>query len=213
MDKIKIKIYFAGTSELYGEVKQIPQDENTPFNPCSPYAVSKQFAYYMCKNYRESYGMFISCGILFNHESPRRGAEFVTKTITDGIKNNGYIELGNIDSSRDWGHAKDYVRAMHLMLQSDKPDDFVVATGETHTVREFVEKAFRIKGIEIAWRGCGENEIGVDQNGEVRVKINPEKYRPVDVCYLLGNPKKANDVLQWSPKTTFEELVTEMVVS
>lgn len=211
-DKMTIKVYFAGTSELYGEVLETPQDENTPFNPCSPYAISKQFAYYMCKNYRESYGMFVSCGILFNHESPRRGSEFVTKTITDGIKANKCLELGNLDSSRDWGHAKDYVRVMHLMLQSDKPDDFVVATGETHTVREFVEKAFKIKGIDITWEGCGKNEVGVDQDGIIRVKVNPEKYRPVDVCFLLGNHKKARDVLGWSPTISFDELVHEMLL-
>ena len=213
MDKMTIKIYFAGTSELYGEVKEIPQDENTPFNPCSPYSISKQFAFYMCKNYRESYGMFISCGILFNHESPRRGAEFVTKTITDAVNKSGYVELGNIDSSRDWGHAKDYVRAMHLMLQADKPDDFVIATGETHTVREFVYKAFKLKGVDITWvgeRGTLE-ETGIDQNGITRVKINTEKYRPVDVCYLLGNPKKAREVLGWELTVTFDELIKEMI--
>ena len=206
-DRMNIKVYFAGTSELYGEVKQIPQDENTPFNPCSPYSISKQFAYYMCKNYRESYGMFISCGILFNHESPRRGAEFVTKTITDAVNKSGYVELGNLDSSRDWGHTRDYVRAMHLMLQVEEPDDFVIATGQTHTVREFVEKAFALKGIEISWQG----EVGVDQNGVTRVTVNPEKYRPVDVCYLLGNAQKARAVLGWEPTITFDELVQEMV--
>jgi GDPmannose 4,6-dehydratase len=211
-DHMNIKMYFAGTSELYGEVTQIPQDENTPFNPCSPYAISKQFAFYMCKNYRDSYSMFISCGILFNHESPRRGSEFVTKTITDGV-NKGYVELGNIDSSRDWGHAMDYVRAMHMMLQADKPDDFVVATGETHTVREFVEKAFKLNGIEISWTGerGTVHETGVDQNGVTRVKVNPEKYRPVDVCFLLGNAKKAREVLGWEPTITFDNLINEMV--
>ncbi len=213
MERMSIKVYVAGTSELYGKVLQTPQDENTPFNPCSPYSISKQFGFYISKNYRESYGLFVCNGILFNHESPRRGADFVTKTITDGVNKNGYVELGNIDSSRDWGHAKDYVRAMHLMLQIDKPDDFVIATGETHTVREFVEKAFKLKGIEINWVGDRGtvNEIGVDQNGVTRVRVNPDKYRPVDVCYLLGDSKKAREVLKWEPRVTFDELIKEMI--
>lgn len=208
-DRMDIKFYFAATSELYGNVQNY-QDENTPFNPCSPYSISKQFGFYMCKNYREAYGMFISCGILFNHESSRRGSDFVTKTITDGVKN-GYVELGNLDSSRDWGHAKDYVRAMHLMLQADRPDDFVIATGETHTVREFVEKAFKIKGFEIAWKGEGLDEIGIDQNGITRIKINPNKYRPVDVCYLRGNSTKAREILGWKQEISFDQLISEMM--
>lgn len=212
-DRINIKIYFAATSELYGNNRNM-QDEQTPFNPCSPYSISKQFGFYMCKNYRESYGMFIACGILFNHESPRRGSEFVTKTITDGVKK-GYVELGNIDSSRDWGHAKDYVRAMHLMLQAYKPDDFVIASGDTHTIREFVERAFGMRGMDITWTGERGtiHEVGIDQNGVTRVKINPEKYRPVDVCYLCGDAKKAREILGWKQEISFHDLIYEMVKS
>ena len=214
----QMRIYIACTSELFGEVLEIPQTETTPFNPRSPYAIAKQFAFYISKNYREAYHMFIANGILFNHESPRRGFNFVTRKITIGLGKilKGEIdslELGNLDSVRDWGHAKEYVEAMYLMLQQEKPDDFVIATNETHTVREFIEKAFALKGLKIEWQGerGSLDEVGVDQNGVVRIRIHPKYFRPTEVAYLHGDASKANRLLNWKPKITFDELVEEMV--
>ena len=209
-----IKLYIACTSELFGKVLERPQTEKTPFNPVSPYAISKQFAYYMAKNYRECYGMFVCCGILFNHESPRRGVNFVTRKVTIGLGKllRGEIqciEMGNLDSVRDWGHAKDYVEAMYLMLQQEQPDDFVIATNETHTVREFIEKAFALKGLFLTWNG---NE-GVDQCGVIRIKTTQKYMRPAEVDYLCGDSTKAMKILGWKPKITFDELVHEMVES
>lgn len=211
--KKNVKVYIACTSELYGDVYEIPQNEKTPFNPVSPYAAAKQYAYTISKIYRESYGMFICCGILFNHESPRRGINFVTRKITIGIGKiikgeSEYIELGNLDAVRDWGHAKDYVEAMYLMMQQEKPDDFVIATGQTHTVREFVEKAFSIKGFTITWVG----DIGIDQFGKIRIKTNERYKRPLEVKYLQGDSSKARNLLGWKEKYTFEKLVEEMVL-
>lgn len=210
--KDKLRIYNACTSELYGKVLEIPQSESTPFNPCSPYAIAKQASFYIAKNYRESYGMYVCSGILFNHESPRRGLNFVTRKITIGLGKiiRGeleFLEMGNLDSVRDWGHAKDYVRAMYLMLQQENPEDFVIATNETHTVREFIEKTFSMKGIHIKWDG----DTGIDQNGIIRIKTNPIYFRPVDVCYLQGSYEKAKNLLNWKPEISFDQLVQEMV--
>lgn len=214
------RIYNACTSELYGKVIEIPQTENTPFNPRSPYSISKQFSFYISKNYREAYNMFISNGILFNHESPRRGFNFVTRKVTIGLSKilKGeieFIEMGNIDSVRDWGHAKDYVEAMYLMLQNDIPDDFVVATNTIHTVREFIEKAFKLRNINITWIGekGSINEVGVDDNLNIRIKINPKYFRPTEVEYLQGDATKAYNSFGWKSKTSFEELIKEMVDS
>lgn len=212
--KKNIKVYIACTSELFGDVYEIPQNEETPFNPVSPYAASKQYAYTISKIYRDSYGMFVCCGILFNHESPRRGINFVTRKITIGLGKilrgeSDCIELGNIDAVRDWGHARDYVEAMYLMMQQEKPDDFVIATQETHTVREFVEKAFALKGFVITWVG----DIGFDQFGKIRIKTNEKYKRPLEVKYLQGDSSKAKRILGWQPKITFEQLVNEMVVT
>jgi GDPmannose 4,6-dehydratase len=197
---------------MYGKVLEIPQTEKTPFNPCSPYAIAKQASYYMAKNYRESYGMFVCSGILFNHESPRRGTNFVTRKVTIGLGKilkgeTEYIEMGNLDSVRDWGHARDYVRAMYLMLQRENPEDFVIATNETHTVREFIEKCFALRGFFINWDG----DKGTDQNGIIRIKTNPRYFRPVEVDFLQGCPKKAEILLNWKPEFSFDELVKEMV--
>ena len=213
----KCKIYQASTSELYGKVEEVPQDENTPFHPYSPYAIAKQYAFWIVKEYREAYGMFACNGILFNHESERRGENFVTRKISlaagriaEGLQD--HLELGNIDSLRDWGYAKDYVECMWLMLQQDQPDDFVIATGEQHTVRDFVEKTFSENGINIVWSGKGIEEKGYDKNsGKMLVCINPAWFRPTDVVNLCGNPIKAKTVLGWNPKkTTYEELVKIM---
>lgn len=216
--KDKMRFYQASTSELYGNRIRSTGvlDETSGFEPCSPYAVAKLFAYWSVKNYREGYNLFACNGILFNHESPRRGVEFVTRKITLGIgkiksAEQEFIELGNLDSARDWGHARDYVEGMWRMLQIDIPEDFVLATGENHTVREFVEEAFRLAGYSITWRGSGVNEEGIDQNGVVRVKINPEFFRPTELHVLLGNPEKAKTVLGWKPQTTFKELVKDMI--
>ncbi len=212
-----IKFYQASSSELFGKVKEIPQNENTPFNPRSPYAAAKVYAYWITVNYREAYNMFACNGILFNHESPRRGESFVTRKITTGIGNilfgkQPFICLGNLDAKRDWGFAGDYVEAMWLMLQQGSPDDFIVATGETHTVREFCENAFKIAGIAITWEGKGLDENGVDkETGRVLVRVSSEFFRPTEVDLLLGNPVKAKHKLGWSPKVTFEELVAMMV--
>lgn len=216
--KDKMRFYQASTSELYGNRIQNTGvlDETSGFEPCSPYAVAKLFAFWSVKNYREGYGIFACNGILFNHESPRRGVDFVTRKITVGIGKikageQEYIELGNLDSARDWGHAKDYVEGMWRMLQIDTPQDFVLATGENHTVRQFVEEAFTLVGYTITWRGSGVGEEGVDQNGVVRVKINSEFFRPTELHVLLGNPEKAKLVLGWKPQTSFKDLVREMV--
>lgn len=214
----KPRIYFAGTSELYGGIYGYATNEDTPFCPRSPYAVAKQYGFWITKEYRTAYGMFCCNGILFNHEGPRRGETFVTRKITKAVAaikhgKQEHVVLGNIDAHRDWGNAKDYVEAMWLMLQQDKPDDYVVATGETHAVREFVELAFAEIGMEISWQGEKDNEVGLDQNGIVRVKISPKYYRPSEVEYLLGNSAKARKQLGWKPKTSFKELVHEMVYS
>lgn len=215
-----VKFYQASTSELYGKVQEVPQSETTPFYPRSPYAVAKQYAYWILVNYREAYGMHLTNGILFNHESPRRGRTFVTRKITAavarivaGIEKTLY--LGNLDAKRDWGHARDYIEGMWLMLQQDESDDYVLATGETHTVREFVEKAFKHAGVSVVWKGPAGtvNEIGVEEGNEDRVlvKIDPQYFRPTEVELLLGDPTKAKTKLGWVAKTTFDDLVKEMV--
>lgn len=205
----KVKFYQASTSELYGKVVETPQKETTPFYPRSPYGVAKQYAYWIVVNYREAYNMFACNGILFNHESPRRGQTFVTRKISRAVANihlgnQECIYLGNIDAKRDWGHARDYVEGMWLMLQQDKPDDFVLATGETHPVREFVEKAFAHIGKTITWSGKAEEEVGTDQEGIVRVRIDPKYYRPTEVELLLGDPTKAKKTLGWELKVGFD---------
>lgn len=211
------RFYQASTSELYGGIYHEATDEKTAFYPRSPYAVAKQFAYWMCVNYREAYGMHCSNGILFNHESPRRGPTFVTRKITRAVARivagkQKQLWLGNLNSFRDWGHARDYVRMMWLMLQQEVPDDYVIATGETHTVREFVEKAFGHVGIKIRWGGEGVDEVGYnDATGEAVVKVDPRYFRPTEVEHLLGNPTKAKEKLGWVPAIAFEALVKEMV--
>lgn len=215
--KLTMKFYQASTSELFGKVIEIPQRETTPFYPRSPYGVAKSFAYWIVINYREAYNMFAVNGILFNHESPRRGETFVTRKITRGVAKISLdklecIELGNLDSKRDWGHARDYVEAMWLMLQQDNPEDFVIATGEAHSVREFVEAAFKHINREIVWEGEGINEVGKEKDtGIVRVRVNPKYFRPSEVDFLLGDASKAKQKLGWKPKTSFHELVKEMV--
>ncbi len=213
----KTRFYQASTSELYGKVRETPQSETTPFYPRSPYAAAKLYAYWIVVNYREAYGMHASNGILFNHESPIRGETFVTRKITRaiaaiqlGVQDKLY--LGNLDSKRDWGHAREYVRGMWLMLQKDKPDDYVLATGETHSVREFVEKAFKHVGVEIAWKGKGLEEVGFDaKSGKVYVEVDPRYFRPTEVDLLLGNPAKAHRELGWKHETGFDALVEEMM--
>lgn len=213
----KTKIYQASTSELYGKVEEVPQKETTPFHPYSPYAVAKQYGFWITKEYREAYGMFAANGILFNHESERRGENFVTRKITlaagriaCGLQDK--LQLGNMDSLRDWGYARDYVECMWLILQQDTPDDFVIATGEQHTVRDFTEKAFRAVGIELRWEGKGIDEKGIDiKTGRVLVEVNEAWFRPTDVDNLWGDPTKAKTVLGWNPqKTSYEELVRIM---
>ena len=212
-----VRFYQASTSELYGKVVEVPQNENTPFYPRSPYGVAKLYAHWITKNYRESYNMFACSGILFNHESPRRGPTFVTRKITISIGNilkgkQDKLVLGNIDAKRDWGHARDYVEGMWLMLQQDKPDDFVLSTNEFHTVREFVEKAFGLKGFDIKWKGEGINEIGYDANtGRELIFISEKYFRPAEVDELLGDSSKAKRVLGWHARTSFDDLVKEMV--
>ncbi len=210
----KTKIYQASTSELFGKVQEVPQKETTPFYPRSPYGVAKQYGFWITKNYRESYGMFAVNGILFNHESERRGETFVTRKITlaaariaQGFQDKLY--LGNLDSLRDWGYAKDYVECMWLILQHDTPEDFVIATGEMHTVREFATLAFREVGIELRWEGEGVNEKGIDvKTGKTLVEVDPKYFRPAEVEQLLGDPTKAKTLLGWNPRqTSFEELV------
>ena len=201
---------------MFGRVQEIPQSESTPFYPRSPYGVAKMYSFWIVKNYRESYDMYACSGILFNHESERRGHEFVTRKITLAVaqcmrNKDAVLKLGNLDSKRDWGHARDYVKGMWLMLQQEVADDFVMATGETHTVREFVERSFRVTGIEIEWRGSGVDEVGVDtQTGRILVRVDPKLYRPAEVDLLIGNPAKARTVLGWVPEMTFETLVETM---
>ena len=216
----KTRIYQASTSELYGKVEEVPQSETTPFHPYSPYAVAKQYGFWITKEYREAYGMFAVNGILFNHESERRGENFVTRKITlaagriaEGLQD--HLELGNMDSLRDWGYAKDYVECMWLMLQNDKPEDFVIATGEQHSVREFCYYAFKHVGIELEFVGEGADEKGIDKaTGRVLIEVSPDFYRPTDVVNLWGDPSKARKKLGWNPqKTTFEQLVKIMVDS
>ena len=212
-----VRYYQASTSELYGLVQEVPQKETTPFYPRSPYGVAKLYAYWIVKNYRESYGMFACNGILFNHESERRGHNFVTRKITMGlnkiVKNQtDRLVMGNIDAERDWGHAEDYVEGMWKILQHDIPDDFVLATGKKYSVRMFIEKAFALKGIEIVWKGSGVNEIGYDKNtGTEYIFIDPKYYRPAEVELLIGDASKAYNDLQWKPTVSFEELVFRMV--
>ena len=213
----KTKVYQASTSELYGKVEEVPQRETTPFHPYSPYAVAKQYGFWITKEYREAYGMFAVNGILFNHESERRGENFVTRKITlsagriaEGLQD--HLELGNMDSLRDWGYAKDYVECMWLIMQQEKPDDFVIATGVQHTVRDFTEKAFAANGMRIRWEGTGLNEKGYDtETGKLLVCVNPQWFRPTDVDNLWGDPTKAKTVLGWNPqKTSYEQLVQIM---
>jgi GDPmannose 4,6-dehydratase len=213
-----VKFYQASTSELYGKVYETPQSETTPFYPRSPYGVAKLYGFWAVVNYRESYNMFAANGILFNHESPRRGRTFVTRKITRAVADISLgkqqcLYLGNIDAKRDWGHAKDYVRGMWLILQQKEPKDYVLATCETHTVRSFVEKAFGVTGRTIAWEGEGVNEVGRDQDGIVRVRIDPEYFRPAEVDLLMGDPSKAERELGWKPTVSFDELVKEMVLA
>lgn len=215
----RVRIYQASTSELYGLVRETPQRESTPFYPRSPYAVAKLYAYWITVNYREAYGMYACNGILFNHESPRRGETFVTRKVTraaariaEGLQQKLYI--GNVDSLRDWGHARDFVEAMWLMLQQDAPEDYVVATGEQHSVRELIERSFQLVGMPIEWKGSGVEEVGIDAGtGRTLVEIDPRYFRPTEVDTLLGDPAKAKEKLGWEPKVTFEELIEEMVES
>jgi len=234
----KVKFYQASTSELYGKVQEIPQNEKTPFYPRSPYAAAKLYAYWITVNYREAYGLFACNGILFNHESPIRGETFVTRKITRaatriklGMQKKLY--LGNLNSKRDWGHAKDYIRGMWLILQQDKPDDYVLATGETHSVREFVEKAFKLVGIEIDWQGEGIEEKGIVKKivesketinnniegmcrvkpGDVVIEVDPRYFRPTEVDILIGDASKAKEKLRWTPQYSFDDLIKDMVES
>ena len=215
--KPSCRFYQASTSEMFGLAQEIPQCETTPFYPRSPYGVAKLYGHWITKNYRESYGLFACSGILFNHESERRGKEFVTRKITDAVARikHGvldHMELGNMDAKRDWGHSKDYVRAMWLMLQQDEPEDYVIATNETWTVREFVEAAFAQAGIRLQWQGTGVDETGIDQaTGKTLVKVNKDFFRPAEVYQLLGNPAKAEEQLGWKREISFAELVSRMV--
>lgn len=212
-----IRFYQASTSEMFGKVQSIPQDENTPFYPRSPYGAAKLYAHWMTVNYREAYGIFGASGILFNHESPLRGREFVTRKITDGIARIKLgkveiLELGNLDAKRDWGYAKEYVKGMWRMLQVDTPDTYVLATGRTETVRDFVTLACKAAMIDIVWKGQGESETGIDAaTGKIIVRVNPKFYRPAEVDQLIGNPAKAKRVLDWEAQTTLEDLCTMMV--
>ena len=214
----KVRIYQASTSELYGLVQEVPQKETTPFYPRSPYGVAKLYGYWIVKNYRESYGLHASSGILFNHESPRRGETFVTRKITRGLSRistgeQNVLSLGNLDARRDWGHAKDFVKAMWLMLQQDEPDDYVIATGIQYSVRDFVDAAAPYFGMKIEWMGEGLNEVGYDWNTKRPViKVDPKYFRPAEVESLLGDPTKAKEKLGWEPETSFTELVEDMVL-
>lgn len=212
----RYRFYQAGTSEMFGKVQTIPQNEDTPFYPRSPYGVSKLFGYWMTKNYRESYGMFACTGILFNHESERRGVDFVTRKVTLGLakwlKNGTPVELGNLDAKRDWGHASDYVEAMWLMLQQSEPEDLVIATGETHSIREFIETACAHMGRKVTWEGQGVEETGKDSiTGDTIIKVNPDYFRPAEVDLLVGDSSRARQKLGWLPRTSFEQLVQRMV--
>lgn len=216
-EKCECRFYQASTSELYGLVQEVPQRETTPFYPRSPYGVAKLYGFWITKNYRESYNMFASNGILFNHESPRRGPTFVTRKITRALNaivkgEQECLTLGNLDAKRDWGHAKDYVEGMWRILQSDKSDDYVLSTNEFHSVREFVEKAFALKGFKIDWQGSGLDEVGIDElTGKVLVRVSEKYFRPAEVEELLGDSTKAREELGWVPKYSFDELVKEMV--
>ena len=213
----KCKFYQASTSELYGLVQEVPQKETTPFYPRSPYGVAKLYGYWITKNYRESYDMFACNGILFNHESPRRGPTFVTRKITRGLNmilkgEREDLVMGNLDAKRDWGHAKDYVEGMWRILQADKPDDYVLSTNEFHSVREFIEKAFALKGLNIKWKGEGIHEVGYDEiNGKILIRVSEKYFRPAEVEELLGDSTKARTELGWKPEYSFDELVREMV--
>jgi GDPmannose 4,6-dehydratase len=213
---IKTRFYQASSSEMFGKAVELPLKESTPFYPRSPYGVAKVFAYWITRNYRESYGIFASNGILFNHESPRRGETFVTRKITRGLARiklglEDKLYLGNLDAKRDWGHARDYAEAMWLMLQADKPDDFVVATNETHTVREFAERVAKRLGMDLKWKGKGPGEVGIDKKtGKTIIEIDPVYFRPAEVDVLLGDYSKAKKILGWKPKTKFEALADEM---
>lgn len=213
----KVKIYQASTSEMFGKVQEVPQSEKTPFYPRSPYGAAKVYAYWIIKNYREAYGMYACNGILFNHESPRRGQTFVTRKISMGLCKiklgiDKKLFLGNLDSKRDWGYAKEYVEAMWLMLQQKRAEDYVIATGETHTVREFIEESCKLLKIPLAWKGKGVDEKGINkETGEVIVEIDPRYFRPTEVDLLIGDPKKAKKELGWSAKTKFKDLVKIMV--
>ena len=214
----KTRIYQASTSEMFGKVQEVPQKETTPFYPRSPYACSKVYAYWITKNYREAYGLHASSGILFNHESPKRGETFVTRKITRGLSQiscglQDCLYLGNLNARRDWGHAKDFVEAMWLMLQQDEPDDYVIATGQQYSVKDFVNKAAPLFGFKIEWMGEGMNEVGLDWNTKKPViKVSDRYFRPTEVESLLGDPTKAKEKLGWEPKTTFEQLVEDMVL-
>ena len=214
--KKKVRFYQAGTSEMYGDVLKVPQNEETPFNPQSPYAAAKVYAHNMVKIYREGYGLYAVNGILFNHESPRRGENFVTMKIVNGVKDivsgkKKMIQLGNLNSLRDWGHARDYVRGMWMMLQQDNPDDFVLATGERYSVKEFVDKCFKYKNMTLTWSGSGLKEVGKDKDGIVRVKVNKKYFRPCEVDILLGNPEKAITKLGWHRQyDTLNKLIRDM---
>jgi GDPmannose 4,6-dehydratase len=212
------RVYQASTSELYGLVQEVPQRETTPFYPRSPYGVAKLYGYWIVKNYREAYGLHASSGILFNHESPRRGETFVTRKITRGLSRisvgeQDVLSLGNLDARRDWGHAKDYVRAMWLMLQQPEPDDYVIATGEMYSVRYFVEHAADYFGMNIVWEGEGLNEIGIDKySGKTVIKVDPKYFRPTEVEQLCGDATKAREILGWTPEIDFQGLVQDMVI-
>lgn len=216
---VKTKFYQASSSEMFGLVQHVPQTEETPFYPRSPYGVAKVYSYWITKNYRESYDLFACNGILFNHESPRRGSTFVTKKVTRGLVRiklglESTLYMGNLDAKRDWGYAKDYVEAMWLMLQQSKPDDYVIATNETHTVREFIEIAAKQLGISLHWKGSGINEVGIDNNtGKTIIKIDPYYFRPAEVDLLIGDASKAKRQLKWKPKVNFKGLVSLMIES
>jgi GDPmannose 4,6-dehydratase len=214
----KTKFYQASTSELYGLVQEIPQKETTPFYPRSPYAVAKMYAYWICINYREAYGIYACNGILFNHESPLRGETFVTRKITRGLARikvglQKELYLGNLDSKRDWGHARDYVEMQWLMLQQEKPQDFVIATGQQYTVRDLIQRCAKILELDLTWQGSGIDEKATDKDGNVVVAVDPRYFRPTEVETLLGDPTKAHRELGWTPRTSFDQLVEEMVAS
>lgn len=214
---VKTKFYQASSSEMFGLVQHVPQTEETPFYPRSPYGVAKLYGYWITKNYRESYDLFACNGILFNHESPRRGETFVTRKITRGLARiklgiDDVLYMGNLDAKRDWGYAKDYVEGMWMMLQQDKPDDYVLATNETHTVREFIELASKRLGFELVWKGKEVKEVGIDKKtGKTIIKIDPVYFRPAEVDLLIGDPAKAKKIMGWEPKVKFKELVEIMV--